>query len=99
MEQFFKSTETLLRLHEGPFGPYIESFARLLTHPSLFSRSSSFLTHDPLVWPGRLQLVIWRCRLRQNPCLRDSLRQTRGTGGISGAPKDTEVGIPCTEKS
>jgi integrase/recombinase XerD len=31
MEQFFKNPETLLRLHEGPLGPYIESFAKLLT--------------------------------------------------------------------
>ena len=30
-KQFFKNTETLLRQMEGPFGPYIESFARLLT--------------------------------------------------------------------
>jgi site-specific recombinase XerD len=39
MEQFFKSTETLLRLHEGPFGPYIESFARLLTDQGYAQRS------------------------------------------------------------
>jgi site-specific recombinase XerD len=31
MEQFFKNPETLLRLHEGPLGAYIESFAKLLT--------------------------------------------------------------------
>lgn len=31
MEQFFKDPQTLLRLHEGPLGPYIESFAELLT--------------------------------------------------------------------
>jgi integrase/recombinase XerD len=39
MEQFFKSTETLLRLHEGPFGPHIESFARLLTDQGYAQRS------------------------------------------------------------
>jgi integrase/recombinase XerD len=31
MEQFFKNPQTLLRLYEGPLGPYIESFAKLLT--------------------------------------------------------------------
>src|SRR5262249_42861890 len=31
MEQFFKDPQTLLRLHEGPLGPFIESFAERLT--------------------------------------------------------------------
>ncbi len=39
MELFFKSSETLLRLHEGPLGPYIESFAKLLTDQGYAQRS------------------------------------------------------------
>ena len=40
MEQFFKNPETLLRLHEGPLGPYIESFAKLLTDQGYAQRST-----------------------------------------------------------
>ena len=39
MEQFFEKPQTLLRFHEGPLGPHIESFVKLLTDQGYAQRS------------------------------------------------------------
>lgn len=61
MGQFFKNPETLLRLHEGPLGAYIESFAKLLTdqgYAQCSARSYLRLVADFSRWLEQQRVIV-----------------------------------------